>query len=77
MKDTQEMSRESSWAELRPFLDRELTSLAEKYRTAIVLCDLESKSRQEAARLLGIAVEALDNQVRELQAVVRRLREQR
>jgi RNA polymerase sigma factor (sigma-70 family) len=38
----------------RPLLDRELTGLPEHYRSAIVMCDLEGRSRREAARLLGV-----------------------
>jgi RNA polymerase sigma factor (sigma-70 family) len=38
----------------RPVLDRELTLLPEKYRAAIVLCDLEGQTRKEAARLLKV-----------------------
>jgi RNA polymerase sigma factor (sigma-70 family) len=39
--------------DLRPLLDRELSGLPEKYRAAVVLCDLEGKTRKEAARQLG------------------------
>ncbi len=37
-----------------PLLDRELSLLPEKYRAAIVLCDLEGQTRKEAARLLKV-----------------------
>ncbi|MBX9623760.1 MAG: sigma-70 family RNA polymerase sigma factor, partial [Gemmataceae bacterium] len=39
--------------DLRPRLDRELARLPEKYRAPVVLCDLEGKTRKEAARLIG------------------------
>ncbi len=45
--------RETS-SDLASILDRELCRLPDKYRVAIVLCDLEGKSRQAAARELGI-----------------------
>jgi RNA polymerase sigma factor (sigma-70 family) len=37
-----------------PLLDRELSLLPEKYRAAIVLCDLEGRTRRDAARLLKV-----------------------
>jgi RNA polymerase sigma factor (sigma-70 family) len=40
--------------ELQLVLDQELSRLPDMYRAAIVLCDLEGRSRTEAARQLGI-----------------------
>ena len=42
------------WTDLQPLIDQELSRLSDKYRVAIVLCDLEGKTRTEAARQLGV-----------------------
>jgi RNA polymerase sigma factor (sigma-70 family) len=42
------------WNDLLPLLDHELSRLPDKYRVAIVLCELEGKTRKEAARQLGV-----------------------
>jgi RNA polymerase sigma factor (sigma-70 family) len=44
----------AGWDELLPVLDVELRRLPDKYRAVVVLCDLEGKSRKEAARQLGV-----------------------
>ena len=42
------------WNDLQPLLDQELSRLPDKYRVAIVLCDLEGTTRKEAARQIGV-----------------------
>jgi RNA polymerase sigma factor (sigma-70 family) len=41
------------WHDLQPVLDQELQRLPDKYRAAVVLCDLEGKPRKDAAQQLG------------------------
>jgi hypothetical protein len=42
-----------AWDELRPVLDAELARLPVKYRAPVVLCYLEGKTNEDAARQLG------------------------
>jgi RNA polymerase sigma factor (sigma-70 family) len=42
-----------SWQELRPILDEEVHHLPPRYRDVFVLCQLEGKTNEEAARELG------------------------
>jgi RNA polymerase sigma factor (sigma-70 family) len=46
-----------------PLLDRELNRLPKKYRSAIVLCDLEGRTRRVAARLLNVAEGTLSSRL--------------
>ena len=43
------------WDDLVPLLDEELNRLPRRYRTALVQCELEGKSRRDAALELGLS----------------------
>jgi RNA polymerase sigma factor (sigma-70 family) len=49
-----EMVQQDLRQDLQPLLDQELNSLPDKFRVPIVLCDLEGKTRKEAAQQLGL-----------------------
>ena len=46
-------AEEAATREMRRVLDQELQGLPAKYRAALVLCDLEGKTHEQAARELG------------------------
>lgn len=48
-----EAAPEAGWHELRPLLDEEMLRLPERLRLPLVLCYLEGKTNEEAARQLG------------------------
>jgi RNA polymerase sigma factor (sigma-70 family) len=45
---------EAVWQEMKLLLDREVQRLPDKYRAAVVLCDLEGRPRKEVARQLNV-----------------------
>jgi RNA polymerase sigma-70 factor (ECF subfamily) len=57
--------------DLRPHLDRELERLPERYRAPLVLCDLEGKSRSEAARLLRLPEGTLSSRLARARKILR------
>jgi RNA polymerase sigma factor (sigma-70 family) len=50
-RDAPHQDNERDW---QPLLDQELSRLPDKYREPVVLCELEGKTRKEAARQLGL-----------------------
>jgi RNA polymerase sigma-70 factor (ECF subfamily) len=56
-------AREEIAGDLLPLLDQELNHLPDKYREAVVLCELEGKTREEAARQLDLPVGTLSGRL--------------
>ena len=56
-------AREEIAGDLLPLLDQELNRLPDKYREAVVLCELQGKTREEAARQLGLPIGTLSGRL--------------
>jgi RNA polymerase sigma factor (sigma-70 family) len=63
---------QAAWRELRPLLDAEVNRLPEKYRVPIVLCYLESRTYEEAARQLGCSRGTLSTRLTRARELLRR-----
>src|SRR5206468_2126017 len=48
---TVELPEREEW---RSLLDREIARMPERYRSAVILCDLQGLPRKDAARMLGL-----------------------
>jgi cobalt-zinc-cadmium efflux system membrane fusion protein len=59
-------------AELRAILDQELARLPERYRGALVLCELDGLTRRAAARRLGIPEGTLSSRIARAKDLLRR-----
>ncbi len=57
--------------ELRAALDEELSRLPDSFRAAVVLCDLEGKSHQEAACLIGVPVGTVSSRLVRARSLLR------
>lgn len=58
-----ELAGTGSDPDLRALLDEELNRLPDKYREALVLCDLEGRTREDAARHAGLACGTLSGRL--------------
>lgn len=61
----------ADWDDLRNVLDEELDRLGPSYRDPVVLCLLEGRSREEAARLLGCPVGTVNGRLTRAKELLR------
>jgi RNA polymerase sigma factor (sigma-70 family) len=63
---------EVAWRELRPLLDAAIEHLPEKYRAAVILCDLQGKTHREVAEQLGCPVGTVSTRVKRARQLLRK-----
>jgi len=63
-------TRDSARQGLGPILDEEIARLSEIYQAPVILCDLQGKTRKEAARLLGCPEGTLSSRLMRARAVL-------
>lgn len=63
---------DEAWHELRPVLDGAVSLLPEKYRVLVVLCYMEGKTYEEAARLLALAKGTVSTRLTQAREMLRR-----
>lgn len=66
-----ETNHTPTWNDLEPLLDQEVTRLPKKYQVPLVLCELEGKSRKDAARLLGLPEGTLSSRLARARELLR------
>lgn len=71
VRATSEPADDQDRDDLVPLLDLELSRLPQRYRAALVTCELEGKSRREAAALLGIPEGTLSTHLARGRALLR------
>src|SRR5262245_32193015 len=62
---------EVNWREMQVLLDEELEQLPQRYRTPLILCYLDGKTRDEAAGQLGLSVGSLHGRLERGRALLR------
>ena len=70
MPEPEVLTEPDPWPDLERLLDQELSRLPDKYRAAIVLCDLEGKSRKDVARQLKIPEGTLSSRLTTARAML-------
>jgi RNA polymerase sigma factor (sigma-70 family) len=71
-KRNHHIDEDVSWRELHAILDEELERLPERYRAPLILCYLDGKTRDEAARDLGTTPGALHGLLERGRTLLRR-----